>query len=314
MTIQTTLNGEVTIAYETSGPPDGEPLLLVMGIGGQMLSWPDGFVGLLVDEGFHVTRFDNRDSGLSTHLTEAGTPNQLTMLLRPQAAARYLLDDMADDAVAVLDAIGRPAAHLVGMSQGGMIAQAAAVRHPARVRTLTSISSAPAPRIGQPGPRTLLKIITTANPKRVRIREDAAQYVVDVARVTGSRAYPADEEALRERGRRSFDRAGFDLAAVQRQTAAIAASGDRRAALARVRAPTLVIHGEADPMIRVRAGKATADAIPGARLITHPGMGHDLPEPLWPALVEEITGHARALPVDPAHDGVEAGQGGDEVG
>lgn len=294
MTVQRTTAGAVTIAHETTGPPDGVPVLLVMGTGGQMLSWPDGFVRLLVQRGCRVTRFDNRDSGLSTHLTEAGTPGRLTMLLRPQAAAGYLLEDMADDAVAVLDALHRPAAHLVGLSQGGMIAQAVAVRHPDRVRTLTSISSAPAPRIGKPRLGTLLKIIKAADPARVRTREDAAQYVVDVQRVVGSPAYPFDEEAQRELGRRCFDRAGFDTAAVQRQTAAIAASGDRRAALARVRVPTLVVHGEADPLIRPCAAVATAGAIPGARLVTYPGMGHDLPRELWPAIVEEITEHILA--------------------
>jgi pimeloyl-ACP methyl ester carboxylesterase len=289
MTIQKTADEAMTIAYETVGPPDGEPVLLVMGTGGQMLSWPAGFLRLLVEQGFRVTRFDNRDSGLSTHLTEAGTPSRLTMLLRPRAAACYRLEDMADDAVAVLDALHQPAAHIVGMSQGGMIAQAIAVRHPGRVRTLTSISSAPAPRIGQPGPRTLLKIIKTADPRRVTTREDAAQYVVDVERAVGSPAYAFDEASLRELGRQCFDRAGFDMAAVQRQTAAIAASGDRRAALAHLRVPTLVVHGEADPLIRPRAAVATAGAIPGAKLITYPGMGHDLPRELWPAIVKEIT-------------------------
>lgn len=294
MTIEKAANGAVTIAYETLGPADGAPVLLVMGTGGQMLSWRDGFCELLTEQGLRVTRFDNRDAGLSTHFTEAGPPNQLTMLLRPQAAARYRLEDMADDTVAVLDALHQPTSHLVGISQGGMIAQAVAARHPGRVRTLTSISSAPAPRIGKPGLRTLLKIIKAVNPKRVTTREDAAQYVVGLQRVVGSPAYPSDEESLRELGRRSFDRAGFDLAAVQRQTAALTASGDRRAALAHLRVPTLVIHGEADPLILPRAGEATAEAIPGAKLITYPGMGHDLPQELWPAIVKEITAHIQA--------------------
>lgn len=288
MTIHTATHGDIKIAYETFGAPDGAPMLLIMGTGGQMLAWPEEFCRQLADRGFRVTRFDNRDAGLSTRFSAAGRPNQLKMLLRPGSAAVYRLEDMADDAVAVLNDLGWPAAHVVGISQGGMIAQAVAVRHPDRVRTLTSISSSPAPRIGQPGPGTLLKIIKVANPKRVRSREDLADYVVDLHQVTGSPGYPADEAALRELGRRSHDRGGLDPAAVQRQTAALVASGDRRAELARVRVPTLVLHGEDDPMILVKAGKATAEAIPGARLVTYPGMGHDLPRALWATIIDEI--------------------------
>lgn len=288
MTIRNTANGDVELAYETVGDPEGEPLLLVMGTGGQMLSWPDGFCDLLTRRGFCVARFDNRDAGLSTHLTASGTPNQLTMLLRPAAAAVYRLEDMAGDAVAVLDALGWPSAHVVGMSQGGMIAQTLAVRYPDRVRSLTSIASSPAPRLGQPTPGTLLQVLRVANPKRVKSAEDLAQYQVELRRVTGSPGYPADEEWLREVGRRAYDRGGLDQAAVQRQTAAIAASGDRREELRQVRVPTLVLHGADDRMIRPVAGRATAGAIPGARLVTYPGMGHELPRALWPAIVDEI--------------------------
>jgi pimeloyl-ACP methyl ester carboxylesterase len=293
MMIGHTRNGDVEIAYEKLGDPQGEPLLLVMGTGGQMLSWPDGFCELLTERGFQIARFDNRDSGLSTHLDGAGRPNQLTMLLRPAAAAVYRLEDMAGDAVAVLDALGWPSAHVAGMSQGGMIAQSLAVRHPDRVRSLTSISSSPAPRLGQPRPGTLLRVLQVANPRRVRSAEDLAQYLVDLRQVTGSPGYPADEEWLRGLGRRSYDRGGLDTAAVQRQTAAIAASGDRREELRQVRVPTLVLHGEDDRMIRPVAGRATAGAIPGARLATYAGMGHELPRPLWPAIAGEIAALAR---------------------
>lgn len=252
------------------------------------LSWPEGYGELLVDRGFRVARFDNRDTGLSTHLDALGRPSQLRMFLRPGTAAEYRLEDMADDAVAVLDAMEWPSAHVVGVSQGGMIAQVLATRHPDRVRTLTSISSSVAPRVGQPLPPTLVRIVRVANPKRVKTAEDLGQYLVDLQQVIGSPAYPADESELRERGRRSFARGGLDLAAVQRHTAAIAASGDRRHRLSHVAVPTLVLHGEADPMIRPTAGRATAAAIPGARLVTYPGMGHDLPHELWPAMVDEI--------------------------
>lgn len=293
MTIHTAKNGDIELAYETFGAPTGEPLLLIMGTGGQMLLWPDDFCRRLAERGFQVIRFDNRDTGLSTHLTQAGRPSQLTMLFRPAAAATYRLPDMAGDALAVLDALSRHSAHIVGISQGGMIAQTLAVHHPDRVRTLTSISSGPAPRIGQPKPATLLKMLKVANPKRVKSREDMAEYMVALKQITGSPAYPADEASLREVGRRCYDHHPPDMAAVQRHTAAIAASGDRRAELAHVRAPTLVLHGEDDQMIRIVAGRATADAIPGARLVTYPGMGHDLPPELWNDIINEITALAR---------------------
>lgn len=289
MSIATTHNGDVEIVYEALGPPGGEPMLLVMGQGGQLIDWPDGCCRQLVDQGFSVARFDNRDAGLSTHFTEAGTPSQLKMLLRPGSAAAYRLEDMAGDAIAILDALGWSSAHLVGESLGGMIAQTLAVHHPDRVRTLTSVSSAPAPRIGQPKPATLVKMVKVANPKKVKSREDFEQYVVDLARFAGSSGYAFDEAGQRDLGRRSYDRGGYDPAAVQRQTAAIAASGDRRGQLARLHVPTLVVHGEDDPIIRPVAGRATAEAIPGARLVTYPGMGHDLPRELWSTIIDQIS-------------------------
>jgi pimeloyl-ACP methyl ester carboxylesterase len=288
VTIRTTLNGDVEIAYEAVGAPAGEPLLLVMGTGGQMLNWPGDFCRRLADRGFAVARFDNRDTGLSTHLSGAGRPSQLKMLFRPASAAVYRLEDMAGDAVAVLDALDWGAAHIVGVSQGGMIAQTLSIHHPDRVRTLTSISSSPAPRVGRPKPATFRKMLKLANPKRIRSREDMADYMVRLQPITASPAYPADEAWLRELGRQSYDRHPPDVAAVQRHTAAIAASGDRRRDLAGLNVPTLVLHGEDDQMIRVVAGRATADAIPGARLITYPGMGHDLPRPLWDGIIDEI--------------------------
>jgi pimeloyl-ACP methyl ester carboxylesterase len=293
----------VDLVYETVGPPEGEPMLLIMGLSGQLISWPDGFCQALVDRGFCLARFDSRDSGRSTRFTEAGRPNQLRMLLRPGSAAIYRLEDMADDAAAVLDDLDWPSAHIVGVSEGGMIGQSLAVRNPGRVRSLTSISSAPAPRLGQPGLRELAKIIKVANPKRVKTAEDLAQYLVDLQQIAGSPAYPADVQELRAQGMRLFARSGPpDLAAVQRQTAALAASGDRRAQLASITAPTLVLHGEEDRLIRVEAARATADAIPGARLVTYPGMGHDLPRELWPAIADEIRALAQQrVPTDRTH-------------
>lgn len=288
MTLQPARNGDVDIAYEALGPPDGEPMLLIMGTGGQLISWPVGFCQQLVKRGFRVGRFDNRDAGLSTHFTDAGTPNQIMMLVSPGSQAAYRIEDMAEDAVAVLDASGWSSAHVVGVSQGGMIAQTLTVRSPDRVRSLTSISSAPSPRMGRPTMRQLAKIARVANPKQVQTAADLGQYLVDLDRITGSPDYPSDEKELRDLGRGCFDRGGLQMAAVQRQTAALVASGDRRAQLATIRVPTLVLHGEQDPLIRVAAGRATAEAIPGARLVTYPGMGHDLPRALWSAIVEEI--------------------------
>lgn len=281
----------VEIAYEVFGPADGEPLLLVMGIGAQMISWHPDFCAMLVERGFRVARFDNRDTGLSTRFCSSRKPNQLKMWVRPSAAAVYRLDDMADDAVAVVDALAWPSAHVVGTSQGGMIAQTMALRHRARVRTLTSMCSAPAPRVGQPGPGTLLGIARAA---RVRIT-DADSYVehlLALAPYVASPAYPPDTDWLRKTARESYAR-GYEFAAVQRQTAAIAASGDRRRALAGLDVPTLVIHGEADRMIRPVGGRETAKAIPGATLRMFPGMGHELPRALWPQITDAIAELAR---------------------
>lgn len=288
MTISRARNGPIEIAYESFGHAEAEPILLVMGTGGQMLSWPDEFCRRLTDEGFAVARFDNRDAGLSTHLDHAGTPNQVKMLLRPSTVATYSLSDMAADAVAVMDDLHWERAHLVGMSQGGMIAQTVAAEHPSRVRTLTSISSTPDPKIGRPSRRTMARIVKAVNPKKVRTADDLADYLRGLDRVVGSPAYRPDDAELRVHAHRCHERGGLDMASLQRQTAAIAAAGDRRATLAGLRVPTLVLHGEEDPLIRPEAGRATAEMIPGARLVTYPGMGHDLPAALWPSIVEEI--------------------------
>jgi pimeloyl-ACP methyl ester carboxylesterase len=298
--VETTANGDVQIAYERTGAADGAPLLLIMGIGGQMIDWPQGFCDQLVERGFAIARYDNRDAGLSTRLSEAGRPGQLTMLFRPAAAAVYHLTDMADDAGAVLDALGWSSAHVVGLSEGGMIAQVLAVQHPDRVRSLSSIASTPDPRIGRAPMRLMLKIAKIAQPKRLKTPEQFGDYLVALAELVGSPAYPADENELRARGARLFERGGIDLAAIQRQTAAIAAAGDRRAELARISVPTLVIHGEDDRLIGLEAGSATAAAINGARLVTYPGMGHDLPTELWPDIVEQIAVTAGQADAQPA--------------
>lgn len=283
MTIARAGRDGVNIAYETFGRDDGEPVLLVMGLGMQMLAWPEDFCTMLVERGFAVARFDNRDVGLSTRFRQAGTPSLPMILVRPGAVASYRLADMADDAVAVLDALEWPSAHVVGVSLGGMIAQTIAIHHPERVRSLTSIMSTPSPRIGRARIRAMLALA----PRRLRSRDELADRMVTVFTIIGSPGYPTDEEWIREIARQSWDR-GHDAGGVTRQLAAINASGDRRAGLAGVRVPTLVMHGEADPLIRLAGARATADAVPGSRLVTFPGMGHDLPAALWPAMIDEI--------------------------
>jgi pimeloyl-ACP methyl ester carboxylesterase len=291
--VEAARNTDIVLAYETFGPPGGVPLLLISGTGAQMLIWPEGFCTALVDGGFRVARFDNRDTGLSTHLTGAPAPGWLTAMLRPSAAP-YRLADMADDALAVMDALGWPDAHVVGASLGGMIAQALAIRHPGRVRTLTSIMSTPSARIATMPTLAAIRALARAAGTPVTSPDQAADRAVALKRIIGSPGYPLDEDMVRDIAARSFQRhpdAEQDERDDQRQRAAVIASGDRRRALAGLRIPALVIHGEQDPVIRPRGGRATARAIPGARLVTYPGMGHDLPAALWPSIVGEITAH-----------------------
>lgn len=281
VTVHMARRDSVEIAYEVDDPVDGEPLLLVMGLGLQMLFWPDTFRRLLAERGFRVARFDNRDVGLSTHLDELGTPSALSLLTRRWSG--YRVPDMADDAIAVLDALGWASAHVVGVSLGGMIAQTVAGRHPTRVRSLTSISSTPAPSVGRPHPRALRALLR----RPAGDREQAARHVVEAFRVIGSPGYPRDEQWLSDAARSSFDRA-HDPAGGRRQLAAIMTSGDRRSLLGGVVAPTLVVHGDADPLVRPSGGRATAAAVPGARLVVHRGMGHDLPGELQPSIAADI--------------------------
>jgi pimeloyl-ACP methyl ester carboxylesterase len=263
-----------------------------------MLMWLDAFVAALADRGFCVTRFDNRDVGLSTHLTQAGNPGWLKPLIR-HAAAPYRLEDMADDAVAVLDALGWDRAHIAGTSLGGMIAQTMAICHPSRIRTLTSIMSTPSARIGTvPKISTMRKLVQIAGTP-VNGPEDAAEASLALKRLTGTARYPIDEELIRDIGRRSYERDPGSEAADFRQRAAVSASGSRRKALAAVRIPTLVLHGDQDPIINVKAGRATAAAIPGARLVIYPQMGHDLPRELWPSILDEIAALAAQAPARP---------------
>jgi pimeloyl-ACP methyl ester carboxylesterase len=290
MTILTARSGALEIAFERLGDPSGDPLLLIMGMGAQMVGWPDGFCAELGARGFDVVRFDNRDIGLSGHL-DGPPPSRF----RQRVPAAYSLSDMARDALAVADAAGWSAAHVVGASLGGVIAQTLAVEHPDRVLSLTSVMSTPSPRIGRMRKRTIVALVRRARrPAREQGRpttpEAMADFVVAMQEVTGSPGYPADREdhlALL-RVAMARDDQGLTGAGAKRQEAAFRASRDLRPELAGVRVPALVVHGDADVMIRPEGGRATAAAIPGARLVVHPGMGHELPRALWPALADDI--------------------------
>jgi pimeloyl-ACP methyl ester carboxylesterase len=283
--------GDLVIAYESFGDPADPPLLLVMGLATQMLGWDERFCARLADHGFHVIRFDNRDIGLSTHLTEAGVPDVAALLAGNPSAPPppYTLLDMARDIEGLLDALDLESAHVVGASMGGMIAQQLAIGHRDRVRSLTSIMSTPSRDVGAARPEAMAALFLPPPTDA----DTAAERALDVYRVIGSPGYPLDEARLAEVAREAFAR-GYDAAGVARQFSAIVVSPDRRPGLRELSVPTLVIHGEDDPLVQVDGGLATADAVPGARLVAIPGMGHNLPEPLWPQLVEEIVTHARS--------------------
>ncbi len=283
--MHTTRVGEIDLAYETFGSPQDIPLLLVMGLATQMIGWPDEFCRMLAERGLYVIRFDNRDVGLSTHLDDAGAPDVLAVMGGDHSRVAYRLADMAEDTAGLLDALGLDSAHVAGASMGGMIAQTLAIRHPERVRSLTSIMSTTGdPAVGAPAQAALGVLLAPP----ATDRESAVQRAVDTYRVIGSPGFEFDEHGLRERAGLSFDRA-YDPAGVARQLAAILASPDRTADLARVAVPTLVVHGEQDALIDVSGGRATAAAIPGAELLVVDGMGHDLPRAVWPELVDRIT-------------------------
>ncbi|HXZ84825.1 MAG TPA: alpha/beta hydrolase [Myxococcota bacterium] len=286
----TSANG-IRIEYDSFGERGGEPILLVMGLGGQMLLWDEEFCQRLADRDHYVVRYDNRDVGLSTHFDAHGLPN-LPQLMMDAAAGRplsvaYTLDDMADDAIGLCDALELERVHVVGASMGGMIAQTIAYRHPARLRSLVSImSSTGAPHLPQAKPELIARL---AGPPPVG-REATIEAGVEMWRMISGSGYPFDEELVRERSGVMYDRAHHPEGQA-RQLAAILAHGDRSPRLASVRAPTLVIHGEDDPLVPVEGGKHTAESIPDAELLLVPGMGHDLPRPLYGKLVDAISSH-----------------------
>ncbi len=270
-------------------------MVLVMGIGSQMIWWQTAFCEALAAEGFQVTRFDNRDVGLSSWLDDQPVPSIRTVL--PKALlgipieAPYTLKDMADDVVGLLDHLSLPRAHVVGASMGGMVAQMVAIHHPDRTASLTSLMSTTGERryLGRPeAMRALLGPVP-------RGRDEVIARTVETFRIISARgeAFQEDVEIIRDLAGQSYDR-GFHPRGFLRQMAAILASGNRRSALKTVRVPTLVIHGEKDPLIPVAAGRATAKLVPGAALHLLPNMGHSMPQALWPELIARITAHARS--------------------
>jgi pimeloyl-ACP methyl ester carboxylesterase len=279
----------ITLCYETYGDPADPPVVLVMGLATQMIAWHEEFCEQLADRGFYVVRFDNRDIGRSTHL-DFRPPTMRQMLRRRVRPEQYSLSDMAEDTAGLIRELEIAPAHLVGASMGGMIGQVLAAEHPELVRSLTSIMSTTGSRWhGQPA-LSVYKYLLRPPP---RDREGYVERAAEVFGLVGSTGFPRDESYIRERAGRSYDR-GYDVRAGGRQLGAIIASADRTEQLRTIRAPTLVIHGTVDKMIKPSRGRATAKAIPGARLLEIEGMGHDLPRGVWPQILDAVSEHARA--------------------
>lgn len=279
------ISSDVELCYQTFGDPDGEPLLLVMGLSGPMTWWDEAFCEQLAHAGFHVVRYDNRDTGKSSRIKAPVRRDQLVRAFATgKARVPYTMSDLADDAVALLDHLGLDSAHVVGVSMGGMIAQTAAVEHPSRVRSLTSISSTTGRRsVGWQHPSLLPRLIAPRKPGR----EAYVASSLAMWSLIGSAGFPTDPDALQARANETFDR-GVSASGVVRQMLAILTQGDRTPRLRSLRVPALVIHGMADKMVHVSGGRSTAAAIPGAELVLVDGMGHDLPPDLFPTFVEAI--------------------------
>ena len=291
----------IELCYEIFGDPAAEPMLLIMGLGAQMIHWDDDFCRQLAARGFRVIRFDNRDIGKSSHLSGGKRLTALEMLklrfLRIPVQAPYKLRDMAEDTVGLMDVLGIKSAHLVGASMGGMIAQEIAISFPQRVRSLTSIMSTTGnPRLPQAS-REAMAILMAPPPTS---KEEFLDRFVKTWKVLRVGSFPEDEALDPARGKRTFER-GLNPAGVGRQLRAILASGSRKERLHSVKAPTLVIHGTVDPLVRPEGGKDTAASIPGAKLLMIKGMGHALPIPFWPQIIEAIDKLAHAASAKSTH-------------
>lgn len=279
----------IEIEYDTFGSPADPALLLIMGLSMQLTGWDPELCEKIAARGFHVIRFDNRDAGLSTHLDAAPVPNLGTVMSGDASEVRYLLADMADDTAGLLKALGIQAAHAVGASMGGMILQELLIRHPELLLSACSIMSTTGdPAVGHPSPDAAASLIAPSP----HTREEVIERGVATWRILQSPAYPMTESVLRQKETDFYDRCHYPEGSV-RQLTAILCSPDRTPDLQDVATPTLVVHGEADPLINVSGGKATAAAIPGAILRTYPGMGHDLPRELWDPIIDEIVANTQ---------------------
>jgi pimeloyl-ACP methyl ester carboxylesterase len=280
--------GELELCYETFGVRSDPAVLLIMGLATQMIAWRDEFCAGLAARGFFVIRFDNRDVGRSTRLDHLPVPTRWQLIRRDKGAASYTLEEMAGDAVGLLDHLEIERAQIVGASMGGMIAQTLAATHPDRTSSLVSIMSNTGARLsGQPRIRAAKALLGVPPADR----DGYVEQMVETFTLIGSPGFKRDDAELREFAQTAFDR-GRNPAAGARQLAAIIASGDRASLLRRITAPTLVIHGSADPLVRPSGGRATAKAISGARLVEIPGMGHDLPRDAWPQIIDAIVDNA----------------------
>lgn len=280
--------GDVELCYETFGDPAHPAVLLIMGLGTQMVGWHEDFCAALAERGFFVARYDNRDVGRSTRFAHVPPPTPLELLRRRPRRIAYTLADMAGDGAGLLEQLGIETAHVVGASMGGMIGQVMAARHPERVLSLVSIMSTTGSRwVGQPAMRVYPYFLR----RPPAGREAYVERTVRLFRAIGSRGFERDDAELRELAGVSFDR-GASPAGTARQLAAIIGSGKRISELRRISVPTLVIHGTADPLVAASGGRATARAIPGARLMLIEGMGHDLPRGAWPRILDGIVDNA----------------------
>jgi pimeloyl-ACP methyl ester carboxylesterase len=279
---------DIDICFEDLGDPDGRPLLLVMGLGCQLITWPDEMCEMFVARGFRTVRYDNRDAGESTWFDERGLPDLFGIVAGDISTVAYSLADMTDDAIGLLDTLSIESAHVFGVSMGGMIAQDLAIRYPGRVRSLCSTMSTTGDRsVGQPTARAVEMLLRPAATNR----EEVIELEIEARRVIGSPGYPFDEEFERDRIARHYERA-YHRDGTARQLAAILAAPDRTASLGSVRVPTLVIHGDGDPLIDVSGGRATAAAVPGSKLEIIEGMGHDLPLQLYEHIVATTSANA----------------------
>jgi len=284
----------IQIEYDTFGRRSDRPLLLVMGLGAQMIHWREEFCEQLANAGHFVVRYDNRDVGLSTKFDAAGLPDIPAIMTQMAAgqpvSAPYTLNDMADDGIGLMDALDLPAAHICGASMGGMIVQAMAIRQPRRIKSVTSIMSSTGNRELPPAkPEAMAALMSPAGTNR----DEVAERSVAVSKVIGSPAYPADPDEARARAIEAYERAFYPIG-VARHMAAVASHGNRKPALLQLEVPALIIHGKADPLVPIEGGLDTHEALRGSQLMLIDGMGHDLPKQVWSQIVSGIAALTKA--------------------